>query len=57
VDRRPAYKTAQARQSHINEIFATIEQWLADKTKFEAVDILRKFDIPAPGFDDEGARQ
>jgi formyl-CoA transferase len=42
----PAYMTAQARQPHITEIFATIETWLADKTKFEAVDILRKFDIP-----------
>src|SRR5215469_3824960 len=42
----PAYKTAQARQPHIFDIFATIEGWLADKTKFEAVDILRKFDIP-----------
>jgi formyl-CoA transferase len=42
----PAYMTAQARQPHITEIFATIEVWLANKTKFEAVDILRKFDIP-----------
>ncbi|MDX2287692.1 MAG: formyl-CoA transferase [Hyphomicrobiaceae bacterium] len=42
----PAYKTAQARQPHITAIFDTIEAWLADKTKFEAVDILRKFDIP-----------
>jgi formyl-CoA transferase len=42
----PAYMTAQARQPHITEIFATIEAWLANKTKFEAVDILRKFDIP-----------
>jgi formyl-CoA transferase len=42
----PAYKTAQARQPHIFDIFNTIEAWLADKTKFEAVDILRKFDIP-----------
>jgi formyl-CoA transferase len=42
----PAYMTAQARQPHITEIFATIETWLANKTKFEAVDILRKFDIP-----------
>ncbi|HEX4598352.1 MAG TPA: CoA transferase, partial [Burkholderiaceae bacterium] len=42
----PAYKTPQARQPHIEDIFATIERWLADKTKFEAVDILRKFDIP-----------
>src|SRR5512145_1930535 len=42
----PAYTTPQARQPHITEIFATIEAWLANKTKFEAVDILRKFDIP-----------
>jgi len=42
----PAYTTPKARQPHITEIFATIEEWLADKTKFEAVDILRKFDIP-----------
>jgi formyl-CoA transferase len=42
----PAYMTAKARQPHITAIFATIEEWLAGKTKFEAVDILRKFDIP-----------
>jgi formyl-CoA transferase len=42
----PAYMTAEARQPHIFDIFNTIEAWLADKTKFEAVDILRKFDIP-----------
>ncbi len=42
----PAYTTARARQPHIIEIFETIEAWLADKTKFEAVDILRKHDIP-----------
>ena len=42
----PDYMTAKARQPHITAIFATIEEWLADKTKFEAVDILRKFDIP-----------
>ncbi|MGB8339817.1 MAG: formyl-CoA transferase [Burkholderiales bacterium] len=42
----PLYMTAKARQPHIMDIFATIEAWLKDKTKFEAVDILRKFDIP-----------
>jgi formyl-CoA transferase len=42
----PAYTTPKARQPHIMEIFATIEDWLKDKTKFEAVNILRKFDIP-----------
>jgi formyl-CoA transferase len=42
----PDYNTPEARQPHIFDIFAKIEEWLADKTKFEAVDILRKFDIP-----------
>jgi formyl-CoA transferase len=42
----PAYTTARARQPHIFEIFADIEKWLADKTKYEAVNILRKFEVP-----------
>jgi formyl-CoA transferase len=42
----PAYATARARQPHLLAIFATIEEWLADKTKFAAVDILRKFEVP-----------
>jgi formyl-CoA transferase len=42
----PAYMTAEARQDKIFDIFATIEDWLKDKTKYEAVDILRKYDIP-----------
>ena len=42
----PAYMTASARQDKIFSIFGTIEDWLKDKTKFEAVDILRKYDIP-----------
>jgi formyl-CoA transferase len=42
----PAYMTAEARQDKIFDIFATIEEWLKDKTKYEAVDVLRKFDIP-----------
>jgi formyl-CoA transferase len=42
----PAYTTAKARQPHIMDIFGVIETWLGDKTKFEAIDILRKFDIP-----------
>ena len=47
----PAYATPEARQPHIFDIFAEIEKWLADKTKYEAVNILRKFDIPcAPVF-------
>ena len=42
----PAYATAAARQDKIFDIFGYIESWLADKTKWEAVDILRKYDIP-----------
>ncbi len=42
----PAYATPEARQPHIFDIFAEIEKWLADKTKYEAVSILRKFEIP-----------
>jgi formyl-CoA transferase len=42
----PAYATAFARQPHIFDIFKEIEVWLADKTKFEAVEILRKFEVP-----------
>jgi formyl-CoA transferase len=42
----PAYATARARQPKIFDIFAGIEKWLADKTKFEAVEILRKFEVP-----------
>jgi formyl-CoA transferase len=42
----PAYTTAKARQSRIFDIFAEIEKVLADKTKFEAVDYLSKFDVP-----------
>ena len=41
-----AYNTPRARQDKIFDIFKTIEEWLADKTKFEAVDILRTYDIP-----------
>ncbi|HWV18067.1 MAG TPA: formyl-CoA transferase [Rhodocyclaceae bacterium] len=42
----PAYNTPKARQDKIFDIFAFIEEWLSEKTKFEAVDILRKYDIP-----------
>jgi formyl-CoA transferase len=42
----PEYATARARQPHIFEIFDEIEEWLADKTKYEAVDILRKYEVP-----------
>src|SRR3954452_4834042 len=42
----PQYTTAQARQPRLFDIFDEIEKWLADKTKYEAVDILRKYEIP-----------
>ncbi len=47
----PAYSTARARQPHLFQIFADIEKWLADKTKYEAIDKLRGYEIPcAPVF-------
>jgi formyl-CoA transferase len=42
----PAYATARARQPHIFDIFKEIEAWLADKTKYEAVEILCRFEVP-----------
>jgi formyl-CoA transferase len=42
----PQYSTARARQDKIFDIFDEIEKWLADKTKYEAVDILRTFEVP-----------
>jgi formyl-CoA transferase len=42
----PVYNTAKARESIIFDIFGEIEKWLADKTKYEAVDILRKVEVP-----------
>ena len=41
-----AYATPQARLLHLKPIFARIEQWTMTKTKFEAMEILNKFDIP-----------
>jgi crotonobetainyl-CoA:carnitine CoA-transferase CaiB-like acyl-CoA transferase len=53
----PAYATAKARQPHIFQIFDEIEKWLADKTKYEAVDILRRLrGAQRTGAEHEGAR-
>jgi formyl-CoA transferase len=41
-----AYATPKARLLHLKKIFSTIEQWTMTKTKFEAMDILNKYDIP-----------
>src|SRR5437763_891332 len=42
----PDYAKPPARLSRLNEIFARIEQWTMTKTKFEAMDILNKDDVP-----------
>src|SRR5881296_4291339 len=42
----PDYAKPPARLSRLNLIFARIEQWTMTKTKFEAMDILNKDDIP-----------
>ena len=42
----PNYAKAAARLPRLNEIFVRIEHWTMTKTKFEAMDILNKYDIP-----------
>jgi formyl-CoA transferase len=42
----PGYAKPPARLPKLKQIFATIEQWTMTKTKFEAMDILNKYDIP-----------
>jgi formyl-CoA transferase len=42
----PDYATATARLPRLKEIFAEIERWTMTKTKFEAMQILNKYDIP-----------
>ena len=42
----PDYAKPAARLTRLNEIFARCEQWTMTKTKFEAMDILNKDDIP-----------
>jgi formyl-CoA transferase len=42
----PDYVTPNARLPRLKHIFDTIEQWTMTKTKFEAMDILNKLDIP-----------
>jgi formyl-CoA transferase len=41
-----AYATPAARLLHLTPIFARIEQWTMTKTKFEAMEILNRYDIP-----------
>ena len=42
----PDYATPKARLPHLMDIFTDIEKWTKTKTKFEATDILNKYDIP-----------
>jgi formyl-CoA transferase len=42
----PNYATPAARLPHLKDIFAEVERWTMTKTKFEAMDILNKYDIP-----------
>jgi formyl-CoA transferase len=41
-----AYATPQARLLHLKPIFARIERWTMTKTKYEAMEILNRHDIP-----------
>ena len=41
-----AYASPQARLLHLKPIFARIERWTMTKTKFEAMEILNRYDIP-----------
>jgi formyl-CoA transferase len=42
----PEYATPSARLPRLKDIFAEIERWTMTKTKFEAMEILNKYDIP-----------
>ncbi len=42
----PDYATPSARLPRLRQIFDTIEKWTETKDKFEAMDILNKYDIP-----------
>ena len=42
----PDYATANARLPRLTEVFAAIEAWTVTKTKFEAMELLNRHDIP-----------
>ena len=42
----PDYATPRARLPRLMAIFATIEEWTRERSKFEVMDILNKYDIP-----------
>ncbi|MFG1351854.1 formyl-CoA transferase [Xanthobacter autotrophicus] len=43
---KPDYASPAARLPHLNEIFTRIEAWTMAHTKFEAMEILNRYDIP-----------
>jgi formyl-CoA transferase len=42
----PEYKTPAARLPKLQDIFAEIERWTMTKSKYQAMEILNKYDIP-----------
>ena len=42
----PDYATPRARLPRLKHIFATVEAWTSEHTKFAVMDILNQFDIP-----------
>ncbi len=42
----PEFSTPKARLPKLNQIFSRIEKWTMSKNKFEAMDLLNKYDIP-----------
>jgi formyl-CoA transferase len=42
----PNFATPKARLPRLNQVFERIEQWTVTKSKFEAMEILNKYDIP-----------
>ena len=42
----PDFATPKARLPRLNQVFGRIEDWTSTKTKFEAMEILNRFDIP-----------
>ncbi len=42
----PDFVSPKARLPRLNQVFARIEQWTMTKDKFEAMEILNKYDIP-----------
>jgi crotonobetainyl-CoA:carnitine CoA-transferase CaiB-like acyl-CoA transferase len=42
----PSYATPAARLPHLKDMFAEVECWTMTRTKFQAIDVLNKYDIP-----------